>query len=162
MGRGRAWAAEYTIIDGVTHKKCHGPFHPEEGEFLPLHRFSWRLKTKANPNKYLRSRCKTCEASKNQHRHRKNVLVPITKYWYVFRELKRHYTDREICRQIGCTPQSLSLWGHVAESRYDTYGHGNFNGLRRSTTGYGKHRWRMRKEFVQRAIILLAQTRKAA
>jgi hypothetical protein len=164
-GRGRNWRTDIKILDdGQILKKCNGPMHQDGGEYLPVERFPFR-RAKEHPGgrvykkQYRRSQCVECNNAASRKRNRKGDWVPITKWAYIFRELEIYFTQAEICRRIGVTAQSYTIWKQVATKNYKVNSNVRSMKKGRRSASYLSKRWRMKKIYVERAIVLLAEIR---
>lgn len=109
-GRGR-WG-RYKIIDGERHKMCNGPLHGEGGAWMPLHSF-WTMKSGPRAGKPM-SRCIACE---RVYRGRlvNSGIVPVSKVYFIFRELEARIGRAEACRRLG---MSHNLWWRLDKRIY--------------------------------------------
>lgn len=128
-GRGR-WG-RYKLIEGEQHKLCNGPLHGEGGAWMPLRSF-WTLKKGKRAGKPL-SRCIACERA-YRGRLVNSGLVPVSRVYFIFRELEARIGRAESCRRLGMSP---NLWLRLDKRVYE----------------------RMEKQTVVRAMLLLQELR---
>lgn len=93
---GKKWVAEYRTIDGVLHKLCRGPLHPN-GRFIPVSDYFVRPERKGR----WRSRCIDCEFARKGYE--RNIFV--TQMWVNWLdEIVSRVGVREGCRRMGLSP----------------------------------------------------------
>lgn len=102
-------------INGIQHKVCRGPNHPEGGAWVPLRDFYYHRGTHRNGKPF--SRCINCEnipRLKNGPR-RYSGLVSISRIRWIFRELERRLGKMETARRLG---SSYNLFYRLGKNRY--------------------------------------------
>lgn len=110
-GHGR-WG-RYRKVNGQEQKLCNGPLHPEEGAWLPFRSF-WTYKKGPRADK-LMSRCIECEKSARGRDPKQSGLIPISRVWWIFVEIRNRVGKAEACRRIGV---SHNMWMRAERGIY--------------------------------------------
>lgn len=110
-GNGR-WG-RYKVIDDVMHKKCTGPLHPEEGAWLPLRSFFINKKG-PRAGKPI-PQCIECQKTSKGLDPKISGLIPISRVWWIFIEIKNRVGKAETCRLVGV---SQNFWFRAERGIY--------------------------------------------
>jgi len=109
---GRGKVGRYKTINGVLHKKCNGPLHQEEGEWLTLDRYFINKKGKRAGKPI--SQCKACSRY-YKFKDTNRGLVEVSRVWWIFVELRNRLGKAEVCRRLGV---SRNFWYRVERGIY--------------------------------------------